>query len=764
MSRSILGNRVVRVEDPGLLTGATPFVADLHDPLLAGALHATYVRSGMAHARIAGVDVEEARSMPGVIGIFTAADLGLVPIPSPFAPPFTTCPLAFEVVRFVGEPIAVVVTETAEQGPDAAELVVVDYEPLPAIVDPFVALESDVLLFPEIGTNVCGDATFMGAPPEDPELFAGCEVVVSERLVNQRLAPCPLEVRSAAAAWTAEGTLVHWATSQIPHMVHMVLGQIYGPAPVRVITPAVGGGFGAKSGMHGEELMLGGLAAALQRPVRWTETRSESMQTLEHGRAQHHEVTIGGTREGDVQAYRLRIVQDAGAYPGFGALLPAMMTRPMAPTVYAIPAVECSTKSVVTNTAPVAAYRGAGRPEAVAAIERAMDLFAAEIGMDPVAVRRRNLIPPFSEPYTTSMGTVYDVGNFEGALDRVLEAADYGALRTEQQRRRDAGDRVQLGIGVSCYVEITGKSVTEGLPQEVARVRVEADGGATVFTGTSPHGQGHDTAWSMIASSELGIPMERITVVHGDTDLVPVGGGTFGSRSLQQGGAAVQQVSVELVDRARELAAHLLEADAADVVIDRDAGAFHVQGTPAVAVSWVDLAAEGATRDDDPLDLESTFVAPGPTFPFGAHVAVVEVDTDTGKVKLLRLVACDDAGTVLNPLLFDGQVHGGIAQGVAQALVEEFAYDDHGNPVTGNFADYTFISAAELPDFEVVHQETPTPFNPLGAKGVGESGTIGSTPAVQSAVVDALAPFGVRHVDMPCTPERVWRAIQGVNA
>ncbi len=393
-----------------------------------------------------------------------------------------------------------------------------------------------------------------------------------------------------------------------------------------------------------------------------------------------------------------------------------------------------------------------------------MDLFAAETGLDPVEVRRRNLIPPFSEPFTTSIGTVYDVGDFEGALDRVLEAADYGALRAEQQRRRDAGDRVQLGVGVSCYVEITGKSVTEGLPQEVARIRVDSDGGATVFTGTSPHGQGHDTAWSMIASSELGIPMEQITVVHGDTALVPVGGGTFGSRSLQQGGAAVQQVSVELVDRARELAAQLLEADVADVVIDRDAGAFHVAGTPAVAISWADLAAEGATRDDDPLDLESTFVAPGPTFPFGAHVAVVEVDTDTGKVRLVRHVACDDAGTVLNPLLFDGQVHGGIAQGVAQALVEEFAYDDDGNPVTGNFADYTFISAAELPDFEVVHQETPTPYNPLGAKGVGESGTIGSTPAVQSAVVDALTPFGVRHVDMPLTPERVWRAIQGADA
>ena len=756
---SILGNRVVRVEDPGLLTGATPFVADIHDPLLDGALHATYVRSVMAHARILSVDVEEARSMPGVIGIFTATDLGLVPLPSPFAPPFTTCPLAYEVVRFVGEPIAVVVTESADQGEDAAEMVVVDYEPLPVVLDPFASADHESLLFPEIGTNVCGDSTIMGMPGERDDLFDGCDVVVSQRLVNQRLAPCPLEVRSAASVWTAEGTLVHWATSQIPHMLQGVLSQIYAPAHVRVIAPAVGGGFGAKSGMHGEELLLGGLAAALQRPVRWTETRTESMQTLEHGRAQHHEVTIGGSRDGDVRAYRLRIVQDAGAYPGFGALLPAMMTRTMAPSVYAIPQVDCVTRSVVTNTTPVAAYRGAGRPEAVAAIERAMDLFALETGLDPVDVRRRNLIPPFREPYVTPMGAVYDVGNFEGALDKALDVAGYDALRKDQQARRERGDRVQLGIGVSCYVEITGKSLTDGPPQEVARIRIEPDGGATVFTGTSPHGQGHDTAWSMIASSELGIPMDRITVIHGDTELVPVGGGTFGSRSLQQGGAAVQQVSVELVDQARALAAQMLEADVADVVIDTDAGAFHVQGTPSIAIGWAALAAEAATRDDDPLDVESTFSAPGPTFPFGAHVAVVEVDTETGKVTLSRIVACDDAGTVLNPLLFDGQVHGGIAQGVAQALVEEFAYDDGGNPITGNFADYTFISAAELPDFEVVHQETPTPYNPLGAKGVGESGTIGSTPAVQSAVVDALTPFGVRHVDIPCTPERVWRAI-----
>ena len=756
---SVLGNRVVRVEDPGLLTGATPFVSDITDPLLDGALHVTYVRSAMAHARIAGVDTAEALRQPGVVGIFTANELGLTPQPSPYSPMFTTCPLACEVVRYVGEPIAAVVTERADQGEDAADLVVVDYDPLPVVVDPMAALQDEILLFPAVGTNVCGDSAHMGVPPERDDLFDGCEVVVTQRLVNQRVAPCPLEVRSAAAAWTADGKLVHWATSQIPHVVHNVLSMIYEPAPVRVVTPAVGGGFGAKSGVHGEELMLGGLAAALQRPMRWTETRSESMQSLEHGRAQHHEITIGGTRDGDVQAYRLKIVQDAGAYPGFASIIPVLMTRTMAPSVYDIPKVECVTKSVVTNTTPVAAYRGAGRPEAVAAIERAMDLFALEIGLDPVEVRRRNLVPPFSEPMTSAMGAVYDVGDYVGALDAVLERAGYDDLRAEQRRRRERGDPVQMGIGVSCYVEITGKSVTEGNPQEVARIRIHDDGAATVFTGTSPHGQGHDTSWSMIASSELGIPMDRIEVVHGDTDRVPVGGGTFGSRSLQQGGAAVQQVSIEVVDRARSLAAELLEADAADVVLDKETGAFHVRGTPTLAKSWGDLASASSENGHAALDVESNFVAPGPTYPFGAHLAVVHVDVETGKVELVRFVACDDAGTVLNPLIFEGQVHGGIAQGAAQALVEEFAYDADGNPVTGNFADYTFISAAELPDFEIVHQETPTPYNPLGAKGVGESGTIGSAPAVQSAVIDALSGYGVRHLDMPLLPERVWRAI-----
>jgi carbon-monoxide dehydrogenase large subunit len=426
--------------------------------------------------------------------------------------------------------------------------------------------------------------------------------------------------------------------------------------------------------------------------------------------------------------------------------------------VYAIPKIECQTTSVVTNTTPVVAYRGAGRPEATAAIERAMVLFAAEIGMDPADVRRANLIPRFEQPHTTVVGQTYDVGDYEGSLDKALEAAGYAELRAEQTRRRESGDPVQLGIGVSAYVEITG-----GVPptSEAAKVEVSDDGNFVVYTGTSPHGQGHVTAWSMLAAEELGVPLDQIEVRWGDTDLVPSGGGTMGSRSLQQGGAAVQKASIELVAAARDVAAKLLEANADDVVLDKDRGAFHVAGTPAVGKTWAEVAV--AAKDDGGLSIDTRFEADGATFPFGAHVAVVEVDTETGAVRLVRHVACDDAGRVLNPLLLEGQIHGGIAQGAAQALLEEVRYDEDGNPITSNLADYAFISAAELPSFEIVHMETPTFMNPLGAKGIGESGTIGSTPAVQSAVIDALHHLGVRHIDMPATGERIWQAVSAAH-
>ena len=751
---SILGTRVLRVEDPRLLTTGGTYVDDLQDPLLAGALHLSFVRSPVAHARITSVDVGAARAAPGVVAVLTAADLGLptLPVLLPLYNPAMRIPLlAVDVVRFVGEPVAVVLTEQAYQGEDAAELVEVGYDPLPAVVDLKAAASDEVLLFPDAGTNtVC---TF-GVPHFSDDLFAGCEVVVTQEIVNQRVAAAPLEVRAAAAAPDADGRLVLWLSTQAAAMARAAVAASIGMPldQLRVITPDVGGGFGAKIGSDPDHAVVAAAARALGRPVRWVENRSENMVAMTQGRGQLLTVTLGGRRDGTLLAYRLDVLQDAGAYPRLGAVLPSL-TLLMAPAVYDIPKLELRGRSLVTTTTSTGAYRGAGRPEATHAIERAVDLFAAEAGLDPADVRRRNLLPAFTEPHTTPTGALYDTGNYPAALERVLEAVGYEGLRTEQAERRARGDDRQLGLGLCVYVEVTGSSL-EGPPHEVADVQVHSDGTATVLTGTSPHGQGHATAWAMIASAETGIPVDRITVRHGDTDLVPEGVGTFGSRSLQQGGAAVQQATRELVELARRRAAELLEADPDDVVLDPARAAVHVAGSPETALTLAQIA------EHEPLQVRSTFEPPGMTFPFGAHLAVVEVDVPTGQARLQRLVAVDDAGTVLNPLLLEGQRHGGFAQGIAQALFEEVLYDPEGNPLTSNLATYPFVSITELPGYETVDMVTPTPYNALGAKGIGESGTIGSTPAVHNAVVDAVAHLGVRHVDMPATPLRVWRAVQ----
>ncbi|MDP1821439.1 MAG: xanthine dehydrogenase family protein molybdopterin-binding subunit [Acidimicrobiales bacterium] len=751
---SILGNRVLRVEDPKLLTSGGTYVADVRVPELDGAAHITYVRSTIAHANITGMEVDEARQAPGVLGVFTAADidLGVPPLLPMFNQAMARPLLADGVVRFVGEPVAVIVSERPEQGADASELVWPDYDPLPVIVDPMESARDEVLLHPAAGTNVVLALTY----GEDPNLFDGCEVVVSEDIVNQRVAVVPLESRSAAAAWV-DGRLWQWSSTQNAHGVRDVLAGQYGldPAAVRVIAPDVGGGFGAKIGVTPEEVLLGWLARRVGRPVRWSETRSENMVAMGHGRGQWQKIEIGGRRDGTVEAYRLTILQDGGAYPNMGALLP-WLTRVMAPGTYVIPRVEVASRAVVTNTTCTVAYRGAGRPEATAAIERAMDIFAFEVGMDPVEVRRKNLIPADAFPYTTATDAVYDSGDYEEALDRVLEGAGYQELRAEQARRREAADVVQMGIGVALYVEITA-GPTAG--SEHARVVVDVDGSATIYTGTSAHGQGHDTAFATLVSSRLGIPMDKITVVHGDTDLVERGQGTMGSRSLQLGGSAVFEAAAEVITRATQIAARLLEVTPGEIAFDDSNGAFRVAGGDEPGVGWPDVA--GASKfDGTPLAASVDFQASEPTFPFGAHLAVVDVDTETGQVRLVRFVAVDDAGRILNPLLAEGQRHGGIAQGSAQALLEEVCFDADGNPVTSNLADYAAISATELPSFELIAMETPTPINPLGAKGIGESGTVGSTPAVQSAVVDALGHLGVRHLDMPATAERVWRAIQ----
>jgi carbon-monoxide dehydrogenase large subunit len=755
---SILGNRVVRVEDKRLLTGHGGYVNNVDLP---GCLYLSFVCSSMAHGEIRSIDVEEARQAPGVVGVYTAGDLSVPPMPSLLpagvVPGFPGAnekwvrpPLATGRVRFVGEPIVAIVTEQRYQGPDAGELVDIDIEPLPAVVDMMEAASDSYVLFPEIGTNVMSEIW----SPGDVDPLAGADVVIRQDILNQRISAAPLEPRTAAASF-ADGRLTFYGSTQGPSGLQGALSGFLGLAPeaVRVIAADVGGGFGAKGLVCHEELMVAALAIELGRPVRWIETRTESMQALPHGRAQTQTIEMGAKRDGTVVGVRLEVVQDCGAYPNVAALLPTF-TWLMASGPYVIPQIAYHSRAVVTTTTPVGAFRGAGRPEATYALERAMDLLALELGMDPVEVRRRNLIPADQFPYKTAAGATYDSGNYVGALDRAVASANYAGLREEQQQRREKGDKIQLGIGVSTYVEITNPIAGP----EPSKVRVELDGSATVFTGTGPHGQGHQTSWAMVASDRLGIPMDRITVIYGDTDIAPPAQGTGGSRSAQMAGTSVLKASEAVVEKAKHLAADLLEAAVEDVVLDTDTGRFHVAGTPTKDVVWEDVTrAAGA-----PVEEEAFFQA-GPTYPFGSHIAVVEVDTETGAVRLQRLVACDDCGMILNPLLVEGQVHGGAAQGVAQALLEEIVFDETGNPLTSTFADYMIVSAAELPSFEVIEQETASPNNDLGAKGVGESGTIGSTPAVVSAVMDALSPYGIRHLDMPLAPLRVWTALQAAQ-
>lgn len=756
---SILGTRVQRLEDPEFLTSGAVYTDDVADERLAGAVWVTFVRAPVAHATINAIDASAALAADGCVGVFTAADLANLPAPMPMMPIFPAGMaqplLATGRVRYVGEPVAAVVTVGRHGGEDIAELVDVDYDPLPVVVDPRVAALNETLLFPDMGTNVvCSQES-----TDADDLFAGCDVVVTHEILNQRVAVAPLEVRAAAAVWGTDERMTAWIPNQGAQGTQRGLAAMLGLPieQVHVITPAVGGAFGAKFGTDPEAAVTAWLARHLGRPARWVETRSENMVGMTHGRGQVQTVTIGGDRSGNVTAYQLDVLQDSGGYARIGAMLP-VLTLLMAPGVYDIDRLRLTYRSVLTNTTPVGAYRGAGRPEATAAIERAIDLFAAEIGMDPADVRRRNLLPAFTEPITTKGGAAYDSGDYAMALDTVLAAADYPRLRREQAARRERGDAKQLGIGVAVYVEITGGGGEAGASKENATVEVHPDGSATILTGTSPHGQGHSTVWAMLASEELGIPMDRITVRWGDTDLVPEGGGTGGSRSLQQGGAAVQQAARELIDVAKERAADELEVSPDDLVLDRANAGLAVRGVPGKGIAFAALA------EQEPLRVRTVFTAPGATYPFGAHVAVAEVDVETGKAELTRLVALDDAGVVINPLIAEGQRHGGLAQGAAQALLEEILFDEDGNPTTTTFADYPIVSPTEVPSFELITTETPTTYNPLGAKGIGEAGTIGATPAVQNAVIDAVAHLGVRHVDMPTTSMRVWRAIRDAQS
>ncbi len=754
---SILGTRVVRKEDPDFLTVGGKYVDDLAP---GDALHATFVRAAVAHAEIVGIDVSDALELDGVVAVFTAADLGLEPKP-PSMPMLNQTMqrtwLASDRMRYVGEPIAVVISTSASVGADAADLVVVEDEPLPVVVTTGQSLRDETLLFPEAGTNV----TFARPSAARDDFFDGCEVRVGLTFGNQRLAPCPLEPRATVAAWSTgddgEPFLTQWATTQGAHGTRDTLAAAtdLDTSRVRVICPDVGGAFGAKNGGYPEDIIVSLVARKLDHPVRWAETRWESMLGLVHGRGCEFEATVGGTKDGRITHYQVHQIQDGGAYPLVGAVLP-FVSRQVATGPYDIENVDYSFQSVMTNTVPMGAYRGAGRPEAAHAIERMVDRFAAEIGLDPSEVRRRNFIAPSDFPFTTPTGAAMDSGEYAAALDAVLGLVDYDALRADQQRRRDDPTAPLLGLGWSAYVEIANPMSSP----EFGSVEIQPDGSAIVLTGSSSHGQGHHTAFAQLTAELTGIDLDQIEVRHGDTAEVPRGGGTGGSKSLQAGGSAVWKATEAVVERAKDIAAQLLEADAADIVLDTDNGLFAVAGTPAISKSWSDVARHEVENTNVLLRAETDFQPPGATFPFGVHLSVVEVDRDTGNVTIARHIACDDAGIMVNPLIVEGQVHGGIASGIAQALMEEFVYDDDGNPQTANFAEYALVSAAELPTFERIPQETPTPRNPLGAKGVGESGTIGATPAVQNAVIDALAHLGVQHIDIPVTAERVWQAMR----
>jgi len=735
---SALGGVVKRREDPRLVTGAGRYTDDVQP---AGCLHAVFVRSPHAHARITAIDVSSALSLHGVIGVFQASDLA-------FESETARPRLCLDEVKFVGDAIAVAVAATREEAVDAAAAVMVDYEILPALVDTSAALEAGAMLVhPDKGDNLAFEFDL-----GEEGALEGADVVVRSRFINQRLAAVPIEANCVVAEPDGEGGIRMWTSTQVPFGVRSAVADSLGlrEASVRVIAGDVGGAFGAKLMSYPEQSVIAAIAKKLDRPVRWFEYRTENMVAMTHGRGHVQNVALGATADGKLFGLEADVIADAGAYAGLSPPQ-LVLTALLASSVYAIPRIRWRGSCVYTNTAVMSAYRGAGRPEAIALIERAMDMLAAELGMDPAELRRRNLISgPF--PYTTVTGLTYDTGDYARALDLALKAAGYEELRSEQRARRERGDRVQVGIGLCTYVEMTAVLNTS----EFGEARAEPDGSIVIAVGTTASGQGHETAFAQLASGLLGVPIDSIRVVQSDTAAVSRGSGTSGSRSLQLGGSAVRGACVLLIEKARVEAARRLEASAEDIVRMPD-GRFGVTGVPATALGWADLAVEAT------LVAAFDFEQDDQTFPFGCHVAVVEVDVETGQAHLMRHIAVDDCGTVLNRMLVEGQIHGGVAQGVAQALYEEFVYDAEGNPLTTSLVDYAIPTIGEIPQIETVHMETPTPLNPLGAKGIGESGTIGSTPAVQNAVIDAVSHLGVRHIDMPLHPMRVWEAIRAAT-
>ena len=773
-STTYIGTRTPRKEDPKLITGQGVFTDDVTLP---GTVYVSLVRSPHAHARIRRIDAAAARKEPGVVTVVRGQDAGATGV----LPVFITVPgmngskhmpLATDKARYVGDAIAAVVADSRQAAKRAADMITVEYEPLPVVVDAVKALEQGApILHEDLGTNLVFTYPVKGGDID--KAFRDAEVTVKLHIVNQRLIPNAMEPRSVVAKFEA-GELTVWSSTQIPHFVQLILAVNLGLSQnkVRVIAPEVGGGFGSKLQVYAEELLVAHLARTLGRPVKWTEDRREGYLATIHGRDLVQDVEVAAKRDGTVLGVRIRTVANVGAYlQAFAPGIPTILHAFIIPGAYRIPAFDCEVRGAYTNTTPVDAYRGAGRPEATLAIERAMDRLADEIGMDPADVRRKNFIQPDAFPFTTISGITYDSGNYEPALDRALEMADYKSF---EKRRAEAKARGKYrGIGLSSYVEICGLAPSKANSAlgvgwggyESARIRVHPTGAIQVFTGTSPHGQGHETSWAQIAADAIGVTPNDVEVRHGDTSESPgMGVGTFGSRSLAVGGIAVHNAAQKIREKVIQIGAHLLEASPADVVVE--GGKVFVKGVPEKAKAFGEISMAAYLASNLPEGMEPGIEAttyydpPNFTFPFGTHVAEVEVDPDTGSIEIIRYSACDDCGRQINPMIVEGQLHGGITQGIGQALYETAVYDASGQLLSGSMMEYHVPTAADVPAFSLDHTVTLTKTNPLGVKGIGEAGTIGSTPAMVNAVIDALSPLRITHIDMPLTAEKVWRAIR----
>ncbi|HEX3086978.1 MAG TPA: xanthine dehydrogenase family protein molybdopterin-binding subunit [Pyrinomonadaceae bacterium] len=795
-----VGKRVKRTEDPRLIKGLAHYVDDIRLP---DTLHVAFVRSMYAHARINGIDITAAANAPGVVAVYTGKDIAAVgPVPCAAALPDLKVPdyrvLATGKALFVGHPIAAVVATDKYAARDAVDLIEVDYDDLPAVVDVEAAAVGGPVIHESFGDNIAYRLTSGEGDVE--AALQRADRIVTQKMVHQRLAPIAMEPRGVLARYfPGEEELTIWSSTQIPHLLRTQLAIMVGVPEnkLRVITPEVGGGFGSKLNVYAEEALLGWISIQLGKPVKWIESRRENVQSTIHGRAQVGTVEVGVKNDGTITGLRYNVVADLGAYHQL--LTPAIptLTGLMLSGAYKIPAIQMNVTGVFTNKMSTDAYRGAGRPEATYVVERVMDVIARELNLDPVEVRRKNFPKASEFPFHTATGLEYDSGDYDAALDKALDLSTYQKLREEQAKARAEG-RI-MGIGLSSYVEICALGPSQAMPAggwESATVRIEPTGTVTVLTGASPHGQGQETSFAQIAADELGVDLNDVTVIHGDTGVVQYGIGTFGSRATAVGGTAVLIAIQKLKEKAAKIAAHMMQCEASGLAFEEGcytrqgpkaatatgksepvvpvgegpAGVLNEVPTPSngrdkITIQEIALAAHVAKEippDTEPgLSATYFFEPKNFTFPFGTHVCVVEIDKDTGETKIIRYVAVDDCGKVINPLLVDGQVHGGIVQAIGQALYEEVVYDEQGQLITGELMDYALPRASQMPWFETDRTETPSPVNPLGVKGVGEAGTIGATPAVVNAVVDALAPFGVKHIDMPVRPEKVWKLING---